>query len=200
MIVVPVINESDFKEVLKKIKIAEKFSPWIHFDVADGKFTAHKTWNNFKDLKNLKANVEIHLMAESPETIIKDWIEAGVKRIIFHLESMPANLKMRNIEMGLAVNPETPAKDLTPNLDKIKFVQILAVAPGVGGQKFQPMVLEKIKFLKKNYPDVMIEVDGGINLENVKSIKEAGADIIAVGSSIFKSPNPQKVFEEFSKI
>lgn len=225
MFVIPVINEAEFGEVLKKIKIAAKFSSWIHFDISDGKFTSHKTWNSPEELKRLQAssvksqvNLEVHLMVANPEAVIKDWILAGVKRIIMHLESLISDPNLRihpnvpnKTEIGLAINPETPVEKLIPfisiNQPKIsinqrccKFVQILAVNPGPGGQKFQPAVLEKIKFLKKNYPDVMIEVDGGINLENAKLIKKAGADIIASSSYIFKNSNPQKAYEELSKI
>lgn len=206
MLVIPVINEAEFGEVLKKIKIAERFSPWIHFDIADGKFTTHKTWNDPKDLQlttyNSKLNFEIHLMVENPEAVIKDWVEAGAKRIIIHLEAI--NIWEFNshilCEIGLAINPETPVEDLIPYLKDFKFVQILAVNPGPGGQKFQPAVLEKIKFLKKIYPDVMIEVDGGINPENAKLIKEAGADIAAVGSYIFRNIDPKKAFEQLKEV
>jgi len=207
MFVIPVINEAEFGEVLKKIKIAAKFSPWLHFDIADGKFTNHKTWDNPKDLVNLKSNIEIHLMVENPEIVVKDWVEAGVKRIIFHLEAINIwkfnfhrEVELPKIEIGVAINPETPAENLTPYLKEIKFVQILAVKPGPGGQKFQPAVLEKIKFLKKNYPDVIIEVDGGINLENAKLAKEAGTDIIVSASYIFGSSDPRKAYQALTAI
>jgi len=212
MLVIPVINEIYFSEVLKKIKIATQFSRWLHFDIADGKFTAHRTWGSPEELERLKIencklkiDFEVHLMVENPEALIKDWLAAGAKRIIVHLEKF--NLSKFNFdrdffdrEIGLAINPETPVKKLIPYLDKIKFVQILAVQPGLGGQKFQSVVLEKIKFLKKSYSDVIIEVDGGVNLENAKLIKEAGADILAAGSYIFKNSKPEKAYQELTLI
>ncbi len=209
MLVIPAINETEFGEVLKKINIAGKFSRWIHLDVVDGKFAANTTWNNPGDLKAInsepKANIEVHLMVENPEAAIKDWVSAGVKRIIISLEaigeklSLPQEL-MNNFELGLAINPETPVEDLLPYLEDSKFVLVLGVNPGLAGQKFNEKILEKIKFLKNYYPGVIIETDGGINLKTAELAKEAGADIIVSASYIFGSPNPQKAYEELSSI
>lgn len=232
MIVIPVINEVEFSEVLKKIKIAETFSPWIHFDIADGKFTQNKTWDNPEEfIKFLEVrppeidvnirrsnlpNIEVHLMVENPEKVIEDWVKTGAKRVIVHLEAVNMGKsdlqKLRNIrevgllkiEIGLAINPDTPVENLIPFISPLpfcervrgKFVQILAVNPGLAGQKFDRRVLEKIKFLKKHFLDVIIEVDGGINPETAKLVKEAGADIIASSTYIFGNPNPQKAYHE----
>lgn len=220
MLVIPAINEVEFLEVLKKIKIAEKFSSWVHLDIVDGKFAKNKTWNKPKEIPNSKfqiPNFEVHLMVENPGAVIKNWVKAGAKRIIVHLEALHnANLRMyanaaKDFELGLAINPETPVEKLIPfisiNQPKIsinqrccKFVQILAVKPGLAGQQFDKKVLEKIKFLKKHYPDVIIEVDGGLNLETAKLAKEAGTDIIVSASYIWGSSNPQKAYLELSSI
>lgn len=219
MQVIPAINEVKFSEVLKKIGIAATFSSWIHFDIVDGKFAKNKTWDNPEEfIKFLEVrppeinvnirrsnlpNIEVHLMVVNPEKVINDWIKAGAKRIIVHLEAINIReweVGLPKFEIGLAINPETPVENLTPYLDRIKFVQILAVKPGLAGQQFDKRVLEKIKFLKKNFPDVIIEVDGGINLKTAKLVKEVGTDIIVSASYIFNAPNPQKSFEELQKI
>lgn len=212
MLAIPAINEIEFSEVFKKINIAGEFSRWIHLDVVDGKFAANTTWDNPEDLNNSQLttnnsqlNIEVHLMVENPEAVIKDWASAGVKRIIISLEaigeklSLPQDL-MNNFELGLAINPETSVEDLLPYLENFKFVLVLGVNPGLAGQKFNENVLEKIKFLKNYYPGVIIEADGGINLETAKLTKEAGADIIVSASYIFGSPNPQKAYEELLNI
>ena len=207
MFVIPAINEIEFLEVLKKIKIAKTFSSWVHLDIVDGKFAKNKTWSNPLELSavshQLSANIEAHLMVETPEAVIKDWVAAGAKRIIFHLEAMNGNeapIPENNVEIGISINPETPVEDIVPYLKDFKFVQILAVKPGLAGQKFDEKVLEKIKFLKKYDPNVIIEVDGGLNLETAKLVRGAGADIIVSASYIWGSPNPQKAYEEFLKI
>ena len=241
MLIAPTINCKNFKCVKKKIQQATKFLPstngWVQLDVADGKFTPNKTWNNsmelakFLEIRPLKINVnagrsnlpniEVHLMVNNPERVIDDWIKAGAKRVIAHLETINTKKsdfqKLRNIkeigfpkiEIGLAINPETPVEELMPYLaansqrltaDSIKFVQILAVKPGLAGQKFQPKVLEKIKFLKKNFPKIIIEVDGGINLKTAKLCKNAGADILVAASYIWNNRSPKKALERLSCI
>lgn len=209
MLVIPAINEVKFEEVLKKIDTAGKFSQWVHIDVVDGKFASNITWNNPKDLanlKHLKSNLEIHLMIENPEAVIENWVLSGVKRIILSLEAISGGKlpllsnKSSNFEIGLAINPETPVEDLLPYLENIKFVLVLGVKPGLAGQKFNEEILGKVRFLKNYYPGVIIEVDGGINLETAKLVKKAGADIIVSASYIFKSSEPPKIYEELSKI
>ena len=210
MLVIPAINEIEFPEVLNKIGIAMTFSPWIHLDVVDGKFAENKTWNNPGELKaishKLKANIEAHLMVENPEAVIKDWISAGVKRIVIQLEAIDG-AKARSVleiadkvEIGLAVNPETPIENLFPYLENFKFILVLGVNPGLAGRPFNEKVLEKIKFLKNYYPNVIIEADGGINLEIAKSVKEAGTDIIVSASYIWGSQNPERAYQELMTV
>jgi len=242
MIIIPAINCFDFNCVKEKLQKVADFTSlkagWVQIDVADGKFTNWKTWDNSEELKllidtnkrligtNHKLNIEIHLMAENPLEIADDWIKAGAKRIILHIEALERlwtsdvqQLNIHNIwdigrpkrkdcEIGIAINPDTPIEKLgfflkltTNNQQPItNFVQLLAVSPGKSGQKFDERILEKIKFLKKNHPDVIIEVDGGINLETAKMCKKAGADILAVGSYMWGSENPEKVYNMLCNI
>ncbi|MCL5004552.1 MAG: ribulose-phosphate 3-epimerase [Patescibacteria group bacterium] len=217
MRIIPAINCQDFECVKDKLqKTAEFGAGWAQIDIADGKFTKHKTWDNPEEFKILnlkfKINVEVHLMVENPLDVMNEWIEAGAKRIIVHIESIEiSNLKsqnsklnLKNIEIGLALNPNTPVENLLSYLatidDSKQFVQLLAVEPGLSGQKFQPQILEKIKFLKKNYSNVIIEVDGGINPETAKMCKEAGADILVVGSYIWESNNSLGAYKELAAI
>lgn len=209
MQIIPAINCPDFECVKEKLKKAAEFLPsgdWVQLDIADGKFTAHQAWNDPEDLiklktKNhkLKTNLEVHLMVEQPEEVIGDWVKAGAKRIIIHLEAIkdlePITKNLKTYELGLAIAPETTVEGLIPYLKEVKFVQILAVNPGKAGQKFDERVPKKIKFLKENRPDVIIEVDGGINPETAKLCKEAGADILVAGSYIWDSPNPRVAYE-----
>ncbi len=209
MKIILTINCGDFVCVAEKLKKAAEFGPpagrWVQIDIADGKFTKHLTWNKSQELRSKnyelsKLNIEVHLMVENPLAVIDDWIKAGARRIIIHIEAVKFPINnfqfSKDVELGLAINPNTPVEKLIPFLKDFKFVQILAVNPGLSGQKFQPQVLEKIKFLKKNFPDVIIEIDGGINLETAKLCQEAGADILAVGSYIWESNNPQEAYRK----
>ena len=216
MQVIPAINEVQFSEVLKKIRIAQAFSSWVHLDIVEGKFAKNKTWNNPEELKMRQASsvkhqvdLEVHLMVENPETVVKDWAAVGAKRIIFHLEALLnmgksdlqklcniGEVGLPKIEIGLAVNPETPVEDLLPYFGDFKFVLILSVNPGLACQKFNEKILEKIKFLKNHCQGVIIEADGGINLETAKLVKEAGADIIVSASYIWGSQNPERAYQE----
>lgn len=224
MQIIPAINCENFECVKEKLEKAAGFSDWAQIDIADGKFTSHKTWNNPSELTvsvksgsasggnsyKLKVNLEVHLMVENPEKVVDDWIKTGAKRIILHLEALNSTSYILNsdIEFGIAINPETLVEKLAPfirenlrdNLRKLALVQILAVNPGLAGQKFQNGILDKIRFLKKNYPDVIIEVDGGINLETAKLCKEAGADILVSSSYIWGSENPERAYKELSSI
>ena len=221
MQIIPAINCADFECVEKKLqKIKELGAEWVHIDIADGIFISHKTWNNPKEFQELriksvnwrneldKLNIEAHLMVKNFEEVINDWIKIGAKRIIVHLEAKKLkSLKAeklksysKNYELGLAISPETPVENLIPFLNDFKFIQILAVNPGLSGQKFQPLILNKIKFLKENYSDMVIEVDGGINLETARMCKEAGADILILSSYIWKSDNPKGKFSELLQL
>lgn len=204
MNIIPVINCSDFECVKKRLQqIKELKCGWVHFDISDGKFAPTKTWNNpveffgFPISKNLK--LEVHLMVEKPEDYIDKWIAAGASRVFVHQEILFSKIFRENLgecELGLALKPETPIEDLFPYLDTIRFVLLLAVSPGCSGQKFQRTVLEKIKKLKNYDKTLLIEIDGGINLETAKLVKSAGADIAASASYIFESGNIVKAFRQ----
>ncbi len=230
MQIIPAINCENFDCIKEKIgKISEIGADWAHIDVADGIFTSHKTWNNPVDLEKLEIgnwkleiDVEVHLMVENPQDMIDDWIKAGVKRIIVHFEAIRKfvnenfennesdilnfifkKCSAKNIEFGLSINPDTPVETLMSYLDKVDIIQILAVDPGLSGQKFQAPVLDKIKFLKglkENYLDIIVEVDGGIDLETAKICKSAGADILVSASYIWNSSDPKRKFLELSQL
>jgi ribulose-phosphate 3-epimerase len=146
-------------------------------------------------------------MVEMPEAVIDAWLRTGlVKRVIVHLEAMtdPVYIleKCERFEAQamLAINPGTDATRLLAHTDDFKYMQILAVYPGLAGQKFKPEIIEKIKFLKAKAPNVTIEVDGGINLEIVQQCKDAGAEIFVSASYILSNENPRQAFESLKKV
>ena len=202
--VIPTIIAKDFEELREKVRKVEPYVDWVQLDIMDGQFVDNLTWNNPTDLKDLKTNLklEAHLMIESPEEHINNWINSGVKRIIFHFESTKkireiiARIKEAGLGVGLAINPETPPEVVDDFIDQLDLVLVMTVPPGRGGQKFLEETLPKIKNLREKYPHVKIGVDGGINLESAPKVIQAGANILASGSAIFKSDNIKKVIKK----
>jgi len=195
--VIPTIIAKDFQELQEKIKKVEGYVKWVQLDVMDGRFVKNSTWNEPADLKNLETNLnlEAHLMIQSPEENIDDWIASGLERIIIHFEStnqakeIIERIKKAGLAVGLAINPETSTEVVDDFIKQLDLVLVMTVQPGRGGQKFLEETLVKIKDLRDKYKNVNIEVDGGINLDTAKKAVEAGANILASGSAVFSPEN-----------
>jgi len=213
MNVIPVINCTDAACVEKTLELARSFlhaGDWVHLDVTDGIFSTHKTWNDpvaWSEMDD-QFNLEVHLMVIHPEDYIVPWLDAGAKRIIIHIETITPEsvrdiLKIcsgKGAEIMLASNPNSFfEKDIKQYADLFSEFLVLAVQPGPAGQPFDRSVLEKIKALKQENA-IMIEVDGGMNPETVKLVKDAGADAISAGTYIFNSSDPKKAYEELKSI
>lgn len=211
MEVIPSINETSFVQVRRRFDQAKDFGcKWLHLDVSDGKFTPHVSWNSPEDLKikflRPKANLEAHLMVENPDEVVDDWIDVGIKRLIVHLEKVQdldmikTKCELFGVELFLAINPDTPVERLFGYEGNASGFLILAVNPGLAGQKFKENQLEKIKALRQKFPSAKIEVDGGVNLETASRIKEAGADILVSASYIWNSENPKENYEKLMTV
>lgn len=200
--IIPAIIAKDFDELREKIKKAENFVDWIQVDIMDGKFVPNITWNNPAELKveskKLKVNLEAHLMIEKPWDYVEKWAESGVKRIIVHYESFIGNfdkmdnvlgiIKKSGIETAIAINPKTPWESIKKWINELDMVLMMTVEPGFGGQVFTENILNKIRDFKKNFPEKMVGVDGGINLATAAMAVGAGADILATGNFIYQYP------------
>jgi len=212
MQIIPAINETDFEEIKRKIRLASSFAEWVHFDVSDGEFTNFKNWNEPEKLLELGDELsglkcEVHLMVQEPQAEIERWLEAGASRIIVHAEALENGYPMVidkidnfGAELGIALNPETPPEILKPYLKVVSFIQLLTVRPGPSGQKLDETVFGKINFIRKEIPEAVVEIDGGINLETAKMAKKAGADILVSGSYIWQSSEPHKAYEALKEI
>lgn len=210
--IIPTILVKSFKEVKERIKKVEDYVNWVQLDIMDGVFVDNETWNNPRDLKELKTKVklEAHLMVNKPEEVIDDWLKV-VDRVIIHFESKITNRELgirelikkvhkKKKEFGLALNPETHPAVVTPFLKDLDLVLFMTVQPGWGGQEFKDWILKKIKALHKLWPNGNIEVDGGINSETAKKAIKAGANLICVGTHIFKSKDIEKTIKSLKKI
>ena len=197
----PSILSADFSKLGSEIQNLEKAkADLIHIDVMDGHFVPNITIgpeviNKLRKYTSLP--FDVHLMISPVHNFIKNFADAGADIITIHpeatndLESSIKKIKSYNKKVGISLNPETPLDKLNNVLDKIDLVLIMSVNPGFGGQKFIESTLNKIKKLRLKIDQlklkVEIEVDGGINFENSKSIIKAGADILVSGTTIFKS-------------
>ncbi|MDP2629660.1 MAG: hypothetical protein Q8P45_03100 [Candidatus Harrisonbacteria bacterium] len=210
MLVIPTVNCPDLDCVKKRLAAINNFSPspgWLQIDIADGSMTrGYESWRDLEYLKEIDfaGSLELHLMVQRPELILDSCFQPSVRRLIVHLESetnmeeLAQSCREKEVELMLAIAPQTSLAKLTQYLEEgfCSAVQVLAVDPGLSGQPFQTGVVERIQELKESFVDVLIEVDGGINLETAALCKEAGADQLAVSSAIFSSPDPQQMYQQ----
>jgi len=199
----PSILSADFSQLRNEIKrLEEAGADMIHVDVMDGHFVPNLTIGSpvIKNLrKYTKLPFDVHLMISPVHKYIGAYADAGADIITIHPEATDnlinsiKHIREFNKKVGVSLNPDTKINVITNLLDQIDLVLIMSVFPGFGGQKFMPEVISKIEELKKiknqknlNYE---IEVDGGINFTNYKSVIEAGADILVSGTTIFKENN-----------
>jgi len=197
----PSILSADFSQLGTEIKKLEAAgADLIHVDVMDGHFVPNLTIGPpiIKSLRKFtKIPFDVHLMISPVHKYIKDYADAGADIITIHPEATDSLLesikliKSLNKKVGVSLNPETSLDKLYPVISQIDLVLIMSVNPGFGGQKFIQETIDKIKTLKAKLNElklkIEIEVDGGINFENSKSIIQSGADILVSGTTIFKS-------------
>jgi ribulose-phosphate 3-epimerase len=201
--IAPSILSADFGRLGEEVRAVEAAgADLIHVDVMDGHFVPNLTIGPVvvEGLRKLTSlPLDVHLMVAEPERFIEAFVEAGGNGVTIHAEacvSFPRAVKkirQLGVTAGVVINPSTPLKVLHPILDQVDLVLLMSVNPGFGGQAFIPSVLRKIERLRKivdgNGYALEIEVDGGIKVENIRKVSEAGADIFVLGTGIFKTGN-----------
>jgi ribulose-phosphate 3-epimerase len=212
--IAPSILSADFSKLGEEILSVEAAgADWIHIDVMDGQFVPNITIGPgpVKSLRKVTTlPFDVHLMIENPERYIDSFADAGSDVITVHVEAARhlhravAQIKERGVKAGVSLNPATPLVQVEPILGDIDVLLIMTVNPGFGGQKFIKESLTKIRkareLVNSAAPHVAIEVDGGVTLDNIKSIAEAGADIFVAGASVFGSGNYKETIEAMKAI
>jgi len=194
ILVTPSILSADFGKMQSEVDSVAS-ADWIQLDVMDGHFVPNLSFGA-PVAKWIKTDLQLdaHLMVSNPADRIEEFLTIGTKHITFHAETVKDTksrralieaIKKRGATAGIALNPDTPVSEIDDVIEEVDLVLIMSVHPGFAGQSFIPSVLDKVRELRKSHPDLMIQIDGGIDAQTAKDAREAGANNLVAASAIF---------------
>ncbi len=202
IMIAPSILSANFAKMGEEVRSMEKSgADVIHYDVMDGVFVNNITFG-LKMLEDIRPHtslpIDAHLMIVNPEKYVERFAKAGADYITVHYEACKDNLrgvleliKSTGVKCGAVINPDTPVEKIQDVISLCDMVLVMSVFPGFGGQKFIPESLDKLRQIRaiidESGKDILLEIDGGVNANNVAEIKAAGADVIVAGSAVFKA-------------
>ena len=194
--VLPSLLLCDFGDLKGEVaKLSEAGTRVLHLDVMDGHFVPNMTYA-MPIVEGLRRHtdmpLDVHLMISDPLAYAKPMVDSGADMLTFHVEAVQdvatvaGAIRDLGVAVGVALNPGTPLSALDACIAEIDMVLVMSVDAGFGGQSFNPVALDKLKTLRAQYPDLLLEIDGGINASTIRSARQAGCDLFVVGSAIFR--------------
>ena len=202
ILVTPSILSADLAHLQEEVDGVASYADWLQVDVMDGHFVPNLSFGA-PVMRCLKTSLplDVHLMVTNPAERIKEFLEAGATNITFHAEAVSAGkdrtaliqtIHKGGATVGIALKPKTPLSPIKDCLAEVDLVLIMSVEPGFGGQEFLPEVLGKVRELHAKYPDLMIQMDGGINDVTAGECRAAGANNLVAGSYIFRAKDKKE--------
>ena len=194
--VLPSLLLCDFGDLKSEVtRLAEAGTQVLHLDVMDGHFVPNMTYA-MPIVEGLRRHtsmpLDVHLMISDPLKYAKPMVDAGADMLTFHIEAVDDAVAVAGavrdlgVAVGVALNPSTPLTSLDGCIESVDMVLAMSVEAGFGGQSFNPVALDKIKTLRDRHPELLLQIDGGINLDTIRNARQAGCDLFVVGSAIFK--------------
>ena len=213
-IIAPSMLSADFLNLGADIDmINESEADWFHLDVMDGRFVPNISYGMpiiAQMKKRATKTFDVHLMVVDPERYLEDFKKAGADYLTvhyetgYHLHRTLTSIRALGMKAGLAINPHTPVEMVRDIINDIDLLLVMSINPGFGGQKFLPLTYRKIREAKAMITAVgastLIEIDGGVTLENAGDIIAAGADVLVAGNTVFASPDPKEMIKRLKGI
>jgi len=209
-LIAPSVLSANFAELRNDLEMINRSdADWLHVDVMDGVFVPNISFGfplMVPMRKYCTKPLDVHLMIVHPEKYVERFCDAGAWSVGFHLEAVDDPLpildliKAKGVRTCLTINPDIDVKRLVPYLDKVDMVLLMSVFAGFGGQKFIPETMDKIRFIRQEIDrrglKTLIEIDGGVGVQNAHELFEAGADVLVAGTAVFGAADPEEAIRQ----